>query len=92
MECYEELKDGHVAYNSSNDLIYLCQYLVTGYTLFQLPDSTGLEVDKSGVEIIDDMMLFSLKGIGLSQKSIEQLYNPMKYAQLIKDLGSKHVS
>ena len=90
-QCFDVLKtEGHIPFNSNYNLIQFCQYLVSGYTLYQIPENTSLKVEKKGIELVDDLMLFALRGMGLSQNSIEQLYNPTKFQESLKEIAVRN--
>ena len=93
VECFDILKsEGHIAYNSSGELIAMCQFLVSGYTLYQLPNNSSLKIDKNGLDLVNMIMLFSLRGMGMSEDSIEKLYNPLKFRNKLREWAEKRLT
>ena len=94
VECFDILKsEGHIAYSSSGELIKdMCQFSVSGYTLYQLPNNSSLKIDKNGLDLVNMIMLFSLRGMGMSEDSIEKLYNPLKFRNKLREWAEKRLN
>lgn len=93
IECFDVLKsEGHVAFNSSSEMISMCQFLVSGYTLHQLPNDSSLNIEKNGLDLVNMIMLFSLRGMGMSENSIENLYNPLKFQNQLKKWADERLN
>ena len=79
-KCFDVLKkEKHIDTDESDDLIALCQFLVSGYTLYELPEHSSVNLQRQGVDLVDLMIRFSLKGLGMSCESVKELYKPLNF-------------
>jgi AcrR family transcriptional regulator len=66
------------------DLIWFAHHFITGAALFNIPAKPITEYRaKSDNELINNMAKFILKGIGLSNESIDKYFKPVKFKQFL---------